>query len=106
MAPRDGNGNGNGIPAAWRTWALGIVGTVVVTLITNGILFQRETKEKLATIEARLNGIETRGRDAIIREFQRIEKRLDQIEGSAQPKPGYRLQSEESRPFNPDEFKK
>jgi hypothetical protein len=106
MARPNGNGNGNGIPAAWRTWALGIAGTVVVTLITNGILFQRETKEKLATIEARLNGIETRGRDAIIREFQRIEKRLDKIESDAQPKPGYKLQSEESRPFDPEEFKR
>src|SRR4029077_5950744 len=95
--------NGNG--TVWRPWVLGIVATLVASLITNGILFQRDTREKLSTNEERIKQLETRARDAIIREFQRIEKRLDKLEGEAQPKPGYRLQSENSRPFNPDEFK-
>lgn len=98
--------NGNGIHTAWRTWALGIAATLLVSLIGNGILFQRETRETLRGQEERLKSLEGRARDAIIREFERIDKRLERLEGGAQPKPGYRLQSEESRPFNLDEFKK
>jgi hypothetical protein len=97
--------NGNGA-TVWRPWVLGIVATLVASLITNGILFQRDTREKLSTNEERIKALETRARDAIIREFQRIEKRLDKLEAEAQPKPGYRLQSENSRPFDPEEFRR
>ncbi len=100
--------NGNGT-AVWRPWVLGILATLAVTLVTNGILFQRETKEKLSSNEERIKALEARNdraRETIIREFDRIEKRLDRVEQNAQPKQeGFKLQSENSRPFNPDEFK-
>jgi hypothetical protein len=103
MAHNDVPRNGNGM---WRNWALGIAATLIVSLIINGITFQRDTKEKLATNEARIRALETRAREAIIREFERVDKRLDKLEQGAQPRPGYKLQSEESRPFDPDELRR
>jgi hypothetical protein len=87
---------------AWRNWVFGIFATLIVSLITNDIIFQRDTREKMSTNEQRIKALETRARDTIIREFERVDKRLDRLEQGAQPKPGYRLQSDESRPFTPD----
>jgi hypothetical protein len=85
VTPRDESSNG-----AWRTWLLGIAATLLVTLITNGILFQRDTREQLSTNEERIKALETRARDAIIREFKqrddailRLEKRIEQLEQRA-----------------------
>ena len=85
---------------------LGIIATLVASLITNGILFRARIRETLRGHEERLKAIETRARDTIIREFERIDRRLDRLELlGAQAKPGYQLQSEDSRPFNPNEFR-
>lgn len=76
---------------AWRNWLLGVVATIVASLVINGISFQRDTKEKMATNEQRIRAIETTSRATIIREFerqdkqlleaaQRYERRLDQLE--------------------------
>jgi hypothetical protein len=83
MAPRaEGNGNGQ-----WRTWLLGVGATLIATLITSGILFQRETREQLAVHSQQLKSFETRSRDTIAREFgrheeviQRLERRIEQLE--------------------------
>jgi hypothetical protein len=91
---------------AWKNWMLGILATLMVSLITNDIVFQRDTRAKLSTNEERIKALETRARDAIIREFERVERRLDRLEQGAQAKPGYKLQSEESRPFDPNELRK
>jgi hypothetical protein len=76
---------------AWRTWLLGIVATLITTIIVNGISFQRETRESIATNEQRIKAIETTSRATIIREFdrqdkllneaaQRVDRRLDALE--------------------------
>jgi hypothetical protein len=67
---------------AWKGWLLGIVGTLIATAITNGILFQRQVKEQIAHNEERLKFLETRARDTIIREFDRVDKRIDGIVGA------------------------
>jgi hypothetical protein len=61
---------------AWRSWLLGIIATIVATLIVNNIAFQRDTKEKMATNEQRIRSMETTSRDTIIREFERQDKQL------------------------------
>ena len=66
---RDAFSNG-----AWRTWLLGIVATIVATLIVNNIAFQRDTKEKMATNEQRIKAMETTSRATLIREFERVDK--------------------------------
>jgi hypothetical protein len=95
--------NGNGI-SQWRNWALGIAATVMATLIVQGLSFQREMRSAIDINEQRIKALETRARDAIIREFERVDKRLDRLEQGAQPRPGYQLQSS-SPPFNPDELR-
>jgi len=74
--------NGN-----WRTWLLGIVATLAVTLIGNGIVFQRDTKEQLATLHERVKRNEERSANIlkyleqrIDEHFQRIDKRLERLE--------------------------
>jgi hypothetical protein len=69
-----------------RTWAIGFVVTLLTALITNGILFQRDTREQLATLQARIKFIEIRGRAALEREFaqrdeaiQRLEKQIEAL---------------------------
>ena len=64
----------------WRGWVLGIVATLLVSLVINGISFQRETREHLAQLEERLKGIEGRAREAIHREFNRLDKRVEELE--------------------------
>jgi hypothetical protein len=64
---------------AWKGWLLGIVGTLIATAITNGILFQRQVKEQIAINEQRLKYLETRARETIIREFARQDQRMDNI---------------------------
>jgi hypothetical protein len=68
--PRNGNGS-------WRPWLLGIIGTIVVTLLVNGISFQRETRESIATNDQRIKSLETTSRATIIREFESRQKQLD-----------------------------
>ncbi len=75
------------INGSWKTWLLGVVATLAATLIGNGILFQRETRESLAHIEERLKYLEGRGRDTLIREFHNrdamihaLELRIDRLE--------------------------
>ena len=69
MAPRvEGNGNGNG---AWRNWLLGVGATLIATMVTSTIIFQRETRSSIATNEQRIKSIETTSRATIIREFER-----------------------------------
>jgi hypothetical protein len=149
--------NGNGV-GQWRNWALGIAATVMATLIVQGLAFQREMRSAIDINEQRIKALETRARDAIvrefaridheigqlkadlggkqdvgpissrvsvleaqqanlmatvarareqiIREFDRVDKRLDRLEQGAEPKPGFKLQSEDSQPFNPDELRK
>jgi hypothetical protein len=72
---------------AWRNWALGITATLIVTMITNDIVFQRDTRAKLSTNEERIKFLETRSRDAVIREFaardeqiKKLERRLELLE--------------------------
>lgn len=73
-----GNGNGG---LQWRSWALGIAATVMATLIVQGLAFQREMRSAIDINEQRIKALETRARDAIIREFERVDKRLDRLEG-------------------------
>jgi hypothetical protein len=96
--------NGNGI-GQWRNWALGIAATIIGTLTVQGLAFQREMRSAIDINEQRIKALETRARDAIIREFERVDKRLDRLEQGAQPRPGYQLQSS-SPPFNPDELRR
>lgn len=70
------NGNGN----AWRNWALGILATIIATLVVQGLAFQREMRSAIDINEQRIKTLETRARDAIIREFERVDKRLDRLE--------------------------
>ena len=65
---------------AWRNWLLGIVATIVATLVVNGIAFQRDTKEKMATNEQRIRAVETTSRATIIREFERQDKQIERLE--------------------------
>ncbi len=108
--------NGNGAASTWRNWALGVAATIIGTLIVQGLAFQREMRSAIDINEQRIKALETtartavdqrldRARDAIIREFDRVEKRLDKLEAGAVPKPGYQLQDSNSRPFNPDDLK-
>jgi hypothetical protein len=99
MVPREVFKNG-----AWRNWALGITATIIATLVVQGLTFQREMRSAIDINEQRIKALETRARDAIIREFERVDKRLDRLEQGAQPRPGYQLQSS-SPPFNPDELR-
>lgn len=95
---------------AWKNWLLGIVGTILASLIVNAIAFQRATRENIATNEERIKALERRD-EQIIKYFQqrieeqmryrdaadvRIEKRLEELEKRS----GMRLQSEESKPFH------
>jgi prefoldin subunit 5 len=81
--------NGN-----WRGWALGIVASLVATAVGSGILFQRETREQLATLSdqvkhlqqrdeniikylQQLSGGEFRSRDEAI---HRLEQRIERLE--------------------------
>ena len=74
--------NGN-----WRTWLLGIVATLVTAFITNGIVFQRDTREQLAKQSEQIANIETRA-DNIIKylneKITRLELHVDRLE--RQPK--------------------
>ncbi len=56
------------------------MGTLVAAAVTNGIVFQRETNEMLAHHEERIKRFETHTRDTIIREFTRMEKRIEELE--------------------------
>jgi hypothetical protein len=71
---------------AWKGWLLGIVGTLIATAVTNGIIFQRQVKEQIAHNEERLKVLETQrlpiARDQIVREFARQDKRIDNIVGA------------------------
>jgi hypothetical protein len=81
--------NGN-----WRGWALGIVASLVATAVGSGILFQRETREQLATLSDQVKHLQQRdeniikylqqlvasdmvGRDERIRG---LEQRIDRLE--------------------------
>lgn len=64
----------------WRQWVLGIAATVMGTLIIQGLTFQREMRSAIDINEQRIKALETRARDAIIREFERVDKRLDRLE--------------------------
>ena len=88
-APKtNGHSNGNG---TWRNWLLGVGATLIATMVTSAIIFQRETRESIATNEQRIKALEVTSRATIIREFerqdkelltasQRFERRLDAIE--------------------------
>lgn len=67
-------------PFPWRPWVLGIAATVMGTLIVQGLTFQREMRSAIDINEQRIKALETRARDAIIREFERVDKRLDRLE--------------------------
>ena len=70
MAPASERNN------SWRNWLLGVGATLIATLITSAIIFQRETRESIATNEQRIKQIETTSRATIIREFDRQDKEL------------------------------
>jgi hypothetical protein len=52
--------NGN-----WRGWALGIVASLVATAVGSGILFQRETREQLATVSDQIKHLQQRDENII-----------------------------------------
>lgn len=64
---------------SWRGWLLGIVATIVASLVVSGLAFQRDTREKLATNEERIKFIETRTRDYIEREFKHRDDSLERL---------------------------
>jgi Flp pilus assembly protein TadB len=74
--------NGN-----WRGWLLGIVATMIAAAIGNAILFQRDTREQLATINERMKRNDERAdnilkylRERIDERIQQIERRIDKLE--------------------------
>ena len=63
----------------WRNWLLGVGATLIATLVTSAIIFQRETRESIATNEQRIKQIETSSKATIIREFERHEKQINEM---------------------------
>jgi hypothetical protein len=63
----------------WRNWLLGVGATLIATLITSAIIFQRETRESIATNEQRIKQIEVSSKATIIREFERHERQLNEM---------------------------
>lgn len=63
-----------------RSWFLGIIAAFLLSLIAGVIVFQRQTHESFAHTEERLKQLEGRAREAIFREFARLDQRLDKIE--------------------------
>jgi hypothetical protein len=79
--------NGNGTGTVWRNWALGVAATIIGTLVVQGLAFQREMRSAIDINEQRIKFLETRARDAIIREFaardaaiQELKKRIEELE--------------------------
>ena len=60
---------------SWKTWLLGIVATLVTAAVTNGIMFQRETRESLATHTDQIKHLQMRDENIIKYLQQRIEDR-------------------------------
>jgi hypothetical protein len=71
------NGNGS---SQWRNWALGVAATIIGTLVVQGLAFQREMRSAIDINEQRIKFLETRARETIVREFQRLEKRIEELE--------------------------
>lgn len=59
----------------WQKWVVGIVGTLVGTLIINDIAFQRDTREQLSVIGAKLKFADERETSVIKHLEQRIDER-------------------------------
>ncbi len=71
------------INGSWRGWLLGIVATLIASLIGSGILFQRETREQLAQQKEQLRNIEIRGLATlhnVEQRIERLERHVDELE--------------------------
>ena len=78
----------------WRGWVLGIVATLIVGAITNGIVFQRDTREVLARHSDEIKHLQMRDENIIkyLQQFAdqrsntsdaailRLEKRMEELE--------------------------
>lgn len=94
---------------AWRNWLLGIVGTIIASLLVSNIAFQREMRMHIATNEQRIKQLELRDENIIkfmqqradeqikFRDdlIQRLERRIERLEAQQ----GYKLQSDETKPW-------
>lgn len=68
---------------SWRSWLLGICALLVVSLITNDLLFQRQTREQLAKQEQQIKSLESRDTNIIkyfLDNLNRLERHIDQLE--------------------------
>ena len=82
------------IANGWRGWLLGIVATLVVAAISNGIIFQRDTRESLAKHTDEIKHLQQRDENIIkyLQQFSeqrssavdaamaRLEKRIEELE--------------------------
>lgn len=61
-----------------RNWLLGVAATIIATLVINGIVFQRETRETLARQSEHLTYLD-RANEAQNRRLDKIVEALDAI---------------------------
>lgn len=60
----------------WQKWVLGISATIVGSLVVNGIVFQRETRQKIAENEVKITQLQVRDENIIKYIGQRLDERL------------------------------
>ena len=78
----------------WRGWLLGIIATLIVAAVSNGIIFQRDTREALAKQTDEIKHLQMRDENIIkyLQQFSdqrssavdaamaRLEKRIEELE--------------------------
>lgn len=66
----------------WRGWLLGIVATLIAGIVTNGIIFQRETRKDIAENNVRILQLQQRDENIIKYLQQLSETRINSVDAA------------------------